>query len=838
MGMALLLIVSDSRSQQSLPVDALRIDTLQSEEKDTARRAVSGVDTVVTYTSTDSIVYSLSSRTMTLFGKGDIKYRQMRLKSEEIDINWDTAVMDARGVPDTSDTSKSRRGKKYRGTPVMVDGGEEYRGYELSYNFRTQKGRIDLGETEMDKGYYHGETIKKVDKDILFVQDGTYTTCDEEDPHFYFSSPKMKVVMQDKVVAEPVYLYISDVPVFALPFGVFPNKGGRRSGIIAPAYVDDPARGRGLLHLGYYWATSDYMDWNARSDLYSKGGWAAYSDLRYASRYSFTGSVGGEYKQLHTGESNDPDRTKEEAYRATIRHNQEINPTTRLDVNFIFASNNSFRTTNNLQQALDQAIFSNATLSKSWEGTPNSMTLSISRTQNLQNGSITEVLPSLSFNRSQSYPFRSKKSGGSSEMEWYDLIGYNYGAQFANDRAKTHQSVPIKDTTGGITTFKTVDGFGRSERQGLTQNVGFSASPKLGYFTITPQVSFQDSRSRSFARSLVPDPQDSFSVAAVQREQWLVSGSFSSGVSTGTRLYGILQPDALGVSAFRHTLSPSLGMTYSKQVYGRNVPKHQLVASLNVGNIFEMKTTPTLGDSAAEGSKVQLLNVGAGVSYNFAADSLNFSPIALNYRTNIAGVLDISGNTGFDLYKFESGRRVNKFLIDEEGRLARMTSFGLNLSTSLSGEKKKKTAAPQAAGEPTEAEEDTAEAAPPFRSGYSGLYSEEEPDLSIPWSLQLSWDFSENKVPGQRSRSSNLRGTLGFNLTENWKVTVGGSYDVLNREPAAPNVQIYRDLHCWEMVFDWIPIGTVRRFMLEIRLKAPQLRDIKVTKQRSSRSIY
>ena len=77
-----------------------------------------------------------------------------------------------------------------------------------------------------------------------------------------------------------------------------------------------------------------------------------------------------------------------------------------------------------------------------------------------------------------------------------------------------------------------------------------------------------------------------------------------------------------------------------------------------------------------------------------------------------------------------------------------------------------------------------------------------------------------------------------FHVTEHWKISASASYDVLNKENAAPSVSIYRDLHCWEMNFNWIPLGTYRSFQLEIKLKAPQLHDIKITKQRSSRSIY
>ena len=66
---------------------------------------------------------------------------------------------------------------------------------------------------------------------------------------------------------------------------------------------------------------------NLRSDLYSKGGWAAYADYRYALRYNFTGSFSGEYKKLHTGEDADPGRTEENSYRLNLSHNQTIDPT-------------------------------------------------------------------------------------------------------------------------------------------------------------------------------------------------------------------------------------------------------------------------------------------------------------------------------------------------------------------------------------------------------------------------------------------------------------------------------------------------------------------------------
>ncbi len=211
---------------------------------------------------------------MYLYGKGDIQNRELRLRAENIDINWTTSVLNAKGVADTTraaggadttgrgDTTNPR----YRGLPELVDGGETYHGTTISYNFKTKKGRINVGQTEIEKGLYYGEAIKKVEGDVLYVADGKFTTCDLTHPHYYFASPEMKVVVKDKIVARPVYFYVSDVPVFALPFGIFPAERGRRSGLITPGYGSSD-RGRYLTHLGYYWATNDYMDWNGRADL-------------------------------------------------------------------------------------------------------------------------------------------------------------------------------------------------------------------------------------------------------------------------------------------------------------------------------------------------------------------------------------------------------------------------------------------------------------------------------------------------------------------------------------------------------------------------------------------
>ena len=45
-------------------------------------------------------------------------------------------------------------------------------------------------------------------------------------------------------------------------------------------------------------------------------------------------------------------------------------------------------------------------------------------------------------------------------------------------------------------------------------------------------------------------------------------------------------------------------------------------------------------------------------------------------------------------------------------------------------------------------------------------------------------------------------------------------------------IDVYRDLHCWEMLFNWIPLGYHQSYTLTIRVKASELRDLKYERKK------
>jgi lipopolysaccharide assembly outer membrane protein LptD (OstA) len=831
----LILITSSEFAQQVDSTHFIPPDSVRTAAKDSLLTADSvktrpgEIDTVINASSSDSLVFVINKKEMYLYGTSEIQYRQTDLTAANIKVDFGTGGVEAEGAP--TDTAG-----KFKETPILKDKGETYEGFRMRFNFKTQRGFIASAETQNEGAYYTGAKIKKVDKETYFIKDGIYTTCDKKDPDYYFYSPEMKVVQKQQVMAEWIWLFVGDVPLpVPLPFAVFPLQSGRRSGIIPPVFGDDATYGKYFARFGYFWAISDYMDWNLTGDYYTRGSYRVNSRFRYAERYHFTGSLQGDYSDLISGLPTDPDRSERIDWRIKWSHNQSFTPTMRFDANLEFSSGNYLsRNVTDFNELLRNEIVSNATFSKTWDESGNSLSASYTRDQELQSGSISEILPSVTFTKSQSYPFRGKGIG---EQKWYELFGYNYTGQFQNNRKKTGGNLNI--------------------RGGFDHQVSAGLSPKFGYISIAPSVRYEEkwyNKRVVYERGISPSTGNDTTFINDKHELNFVR-TFGMGLTASTKFYGIFPVNSFGINAIRHTVNPSISYNFNpdfskpswgyydtytdqnnkvirydkfqREVFGGVPSSESQRITFSLGNIFEMKTLADPSDTTSKEKKIQLLNLSASMSYNFAADSMKLSDLGLQYRTQIGDWFNFSGSSNFTPYDYRgTNPRINKFLINEGKGLLRLTNFSFSVSTSLSGEKLKsaegkKTSLPEAQSELQN--EDNV---------YKSIYSEKEPDFTIPWDLSLTYNYSLAKpTPSQKTEVSNLSGGINFNLTPKWKFSFTGSYDFQRHEFAAPQIRISRDLHCWIMNFTWNPIGTYRGYRFEIRVKAPQLQDLKLTKQ-------
>lgn len=804
------------------------------------------INAVVFANAKDSLIFDVQNKEMYLFGEGDIKYKQTSLKSANIKINFETNELEAAGKKDTTDSLNA----KLLETPILMEASDTYEGTSIKYNFKTQQGFISLAKNSAENKTYYGEKVKKVDKKTFFIEDGKFTTCDADTPHYYFGADKMKIIQGSHIIAKWIFMYIGGVPFpIPLPWGVFPNKTGRASGIIAPNYGYNQSQGWYLRNMGYFYVVNDYMDATLTGDYYFKGGYGLRGRMRYNKRYNYIGNVNGGFSNKVLNEYGDPDYSERFEWNINVNHNQTITPTMQLDVRLKFMSSDYLQFNSpNINDLVRQEIVSNATFSKRWEESGINLSMNYNRTQNLQTGDITEDLPNVSISKSRVYPFKSN-TGSSKDKSWYELIGYDYSGNFKNNRRK-------------ISGESTIHG-------GISHSFNVSASPKFGYLSLSPSLQvnskwYNKRQIQKIESSLDSSGKDSLYFTSYDINDLNTVNTFNFSLSASTKLYGMAQPQILGISAFRHTFEPRLSYSYHPDFssdfwgyYDTYVDKSGRIVkydkfgnqifsgisageaqrlSLSLGNAFEIKTLKDPTDTTSESKKIKLLDLTVSSGYNFVADSLNVDDINVNFRTQIGSVLSLYGSSVFSPYEFNSGREINAFAISNNGSLLKMTNFNLNLSSSLSAElfkseneKKKNSESEEQIGEELVGNNNKS-------SDYIELYKDEEPDFEIPWNLSLTYNYNySNKGIGFITDRSNLGADLSFNLTQKWKFTFRGSYDITNKKINAPQVTIYRDLHAWEANLVWNPIGTYRGFKFEIRLKAPEFRDLKLSK---SKDIY
>ncbi|MBN1302286.1 MAG: LPS-assembly protein LptD [Melioribacteraceae bacterium] len=821
------------------------------------------VDDVIFANSSDSLRFDVKNKRMYLYGKGELKYKKSDLNSSDIAVDFETNTLEAQGKYDTSSS-------KLTDTPVLTEEGQVYEGTSIRYNFKTQQGYISLAKNVDNDKTYRGEQVKKVDRKTYFIEDGIYTTCDSDTPHTHFTASSMKVIQNDKIIARWIFMYIGGVPVpLPLPFAVFPNQSGRRSGIIVPTYGFDNRLGHTFRNMGYFWAISDYMDLMIGGDFYTKGGTRYRTRYRYKKRYEFSGNVNAEISNLlEGGEPGDPGFSEQLNWSLGIRHSQDINPTTSLNANLQFMSTEFLQNNRrNYNDYITQNITSNATFSKRWEESGTSLTLGYSRNQNLSNGNITEILPSMSFNMSQKYPF--KREGVSrKDQRWYEYIGLSYRGEFRNRRTKTAFTTTVDSVTES--------GYNKEIRGGIQHNVTVNASPKIGYFSFSPSINYvekwYDKRTkREYIERALNDGTTTYDMEEKDIKEISFVRTFDFRLSTSTKLYGTLQPEMLGIKAFRHTITPSISYQYqpdfsddkwgyydkvfnpqsgryesydkfSEGIFSGVSSGERQSINLSVGNLFEIKTEKDRTDTTSEEKKIQLLNLNASTGYNFAADSLNLDDLRLSFRTQIGDLLTFNGSSSYSFYDYavrgNSVLEVNKFLLSEGKGFLRMTNLNFNISTNLSGDKisgEKRDGSKQNLQNNSDAQDE-------YDIDENDSYTGEGrkiSDFTIPWNLGLNLTYNLNKFnPDNPVITANAGINLSLSLSQNWKLTFRGSYDLEQKKLNAPQITVYRDLHCWEMNFVWNPIGVWKGFRFEIRLKAPELRDLKVTKTKDIYSGY
>lgn len=819
---------------------ALQADSLKGkkEQKD-------AIDAPVFYECTDSMVWSRNGNAY-LYGAGKVRYDKIELTANVIKMNMDSSVVHATGSIDTAGMSV--------GLPVFTDSGTPYESDQIRYNFKSKKGYINNVYTQQGDGFIMGGKAKKDSAGIFYSQDGMYTTCDAEHPHFYVKLTRAKVRPKKDVVSGPLYLVVEDVPLpLALPFGYFPFTSSYSSGIIMPTFGDETERGFYLRDGGYYFAISDKIDLRLTGEIFTKGSWGLGASSTYALRYRFSGSFDFSYLVTKNGEKGLPDYAVGKNFRLQWSHRQDpkFRPNSNFSASVNFATSSYERS--NLNSLYNPVLnsqsmrTSSVSYSHSFPGIGLTVSATMNVAQNMQDSTLSLTLPNLNVSLSKKYPFKRKKRMG--EERWYEKISLSYSGQLSNSirtkEDKVLKSNIIKDW-----------------RNGVKHNIPVSATFQLfDFINITPSFNYTE-------RWYFQRVNQEWDYAANKVARDTVYGfnrvyNYNLSLSANTTLYGFYQPAGFmknsRVQAVRHVFKPSVSFSYAPDfgaerygyyetyvytdekgeartveyspyqgsLYG--IPSRGKTGSVSfsVSNNVEMKWR-TKSDSIRKISIIDEL--GASISYNLAAKSRPWSNLSTRLRLKLTKNYTFSFNATWATYAYTFNDRGQVVVGDRTewsyGRFGRFQGMSQNLSYTFNNKTLTKIKNLFKGGDdeeegdivkdiPEEEKLDGKKKSSSLRSANADKAKNADVDedgympFKFPWNFTVSYGItmSENtagkinvktmRYPYKFTQNMNFSGNIG--ISDNWRINFTSGYNFEYKKLTTTTVHISRDLHCFEM---------------------------------------
>lgn len=820
--------------------DSIRLDSIN-------RKKSGALDAPVTFSSEDSMVYDAKSKVARLYGNSNVKYQNMDLSSDRIQMSLDSSLVRATGTADSTGAIS--------GTPVFTMGQDKYESDTMAFNFKTKKGFIYNVYTEQEDGYLSSQHSKRDSSGVLYLEHGRYTTCDQPHPDFYIALSRAKVRPGKDVVFGPAYLVVADVPLpLAIPYGFFPFTKSYSSGFIMPSYGDESSRGFYLRDGGYYFAMSDKWDLKLLGEIYTKGSWGLSVASNYRKRYRYNGSFFFSYQNTKNGDKGMPDYTEQTSFKLQWSHRQDpkSNPFSSLSASVNFASTSYER--NNLNSMYNPQSYTQSlrTSSVNWSTSFSSLGMTISGSanlsQNMIDSTVSLTLPDLNISVSRFYPFKRKHMAG--KERWYEKISMSYTGQFSNSidtkEDKLFKSNLIKDW-----------------RNAFQHNIPINANFTLfNYININPSFNFTD---RMYSNKVMKSWDEQAQTERADTTYGFYNVyNWSMSIGASTKMYGFWVPSKKifgdKIQAIRHVLTPQVTFSYAPDCGSRyyetyqktdadgnvslveyspfenglfNVPSRGKTGSVtfDLSNNIEMKVK---SDKDSTGyKKLSIIDeLGFNMGYNMAAKEKPWSDLTVRLRLKWWKNYTFNLNAVFATYAYElddNGRPyVSNHTEYSKGRFGRFQGLSQNISFTLNPEKLKKWFG---GGDD---EEDATEDDNNTEDDDTGIESNVDDDMvngqngarkknagkaetdadgymkfSMPWSLTFGYGITMRENTSGKFNTKTMRHPYAFTQTLNfsgnirisdgWNISFSSGYDFENHDLSMTTASLSRDLHCFNM---------------------------------------
>ena len=292
--------------------------------------------------------------------------------------------------------------------PTLFDAGTVLVGKNMRYDTCERRGTVPNALTSFAQGsatwYLRGGLEMDSAGTRIYGQKDEITSCEHPSPHYHITAGNVKWVSNTIMVARPAILYVRDVPILWLPFIFQDARPGRKSGMLIPRFgFNDLVRPnsdyrRHVSNIGYYFAISDYVDFQASLDWFSGNyiGINGQFNYRWLNQFLQGGlSASWIFEEPIEDLPGGGDLPGGRSMRLQWNHNQSFSQRTRLTASVDYATSARVVQNNSVDPFLQTATLSSRlNFNKQFDwGT---LAVGGSYTQDLSNELVTQSLPTIS----------------------------------------------------------------------------------------------------------------------------------------------------------------------------------------------------------------------------------------------------------------------------------------------------------------------------------------------------------------------------------------------------------------------------------------------------------
>ena len=209
------------------------------------------------------------------------------------------------------------------GKVIVRSGSDVVEAEKVTIYLRTSTGVLFNGKLFLTKNnvFLEGKKLEKTGDSTYRIEDGSFTTCNGPNPDWHITGKDLDVTLEGYGTMKHGFFYIKNIPVFYIPWLMYPAKRQRQSGFLMPSLANSSIRGLDM-RFPLFVAFSPGVDATLIPRVCTKRAAQAALEFRYYPYENLKGTFYGEY----TNDWNYRPETHRGSHRfyVTWQHTQEL----------------------------------------------------------------------------------------------------------------------------------------------------------------------------------------------------------------------------------------------------------------------------------------------------------------------------------------------------------------------------------------------------------------------------------------------------------------------------------------------------------------------------------